>query len=106
MKRTNFYNVVTVAGTNELDFLWNSLSIFKNKMRYPPSYYRVTGSDIKRPDLISYKNYGSVKFWWIILLVNDISNPLVDMVEGQVIIIPNQLDIFNFQRKFRVRRSN
>lgn len=103
MNRLNFYNVVTVDDIPELDFLWNSLSDFK--MKYAPTQYRVVGSDLMRPDLISYKCYGSVDFWWLVCLVNKIDSPLTDLIEGQVLTIPNQMDIFDFQRKYRVRRS-
>ena len=103
MNRLNFYNVVTVDEVPELDFLWNSLSDFE--MRYAPAYYRVVGGDVMRPDLISYKCYGTSDFWWVIMLVNKIDNPLVDIVEGQVLTIPNQLDLYDFQREYRQRRS-
>lgn len=103
MNRTNFYHEVTVNNTKELDFLWNSLSDFK--MDYEPTYYRVSATDVMRPDLISFKVYGVVDFWWVICLVNDISNPLVDIELGQILKIPNKIDIYNFQRSHRVRRS-
>jgi hypothetical protein len=61
MNRTNFYNKLVVDGIEELDFLWNSLSEFE--MQYRPEYYRVKSSDLLRPDIISYKCYGSVDYW-------------------------------------------
>jgi nucleoid-associated protein YgaU len=103
MNRTNFYTVVQVDGTDEVDFLWNPLSAFE--MSYAPTYYRVTAVDTMRPDLISYKAYGTVRFWWVICLVNQIDSPLTDIQPGTVLTIPSKLDIVNFQRKFRVRRS-
>lgn len=102
MNRTNFYHIETVDGTNELDFLHNSLSEFT--MEYPPSYYRVNGVDLMRPYLISYRFYGTVNFWWILMLVNGIDNPLTDMEVGQILKIPSKLDIYAFQKKYRVRR--
>lgn len=103
MNRTNFFNIETVDAVNELDFLHNSLSEFV--MGYPPKYYRVSGIDLMRPHLISYRFYGTVNFWWIIMLVNGISNPLVGMTAGMILKIPSKLDIYAFQKKFRVRRS-
>lgn len=103
MNRTNFYNITTVDSTDELDFLHNSLSEFT--MQYPPMYYRINGIDLMRPFLISYKHYGTVNFWWIIMLVNNINNPLVDLEVGQTLKIPSKLDIYAFQKKFRIRRS-
>ena len=104
MNRTNFYTVVTVDGTQELDFLWNPLSAFT--MEYEPTYYRVTAVDLMRPDLISYKVYSTVRFWWVICLVNQIDSPLTDIQPGTILTIPSKLDISNFQRKYRVRRSS
>lgn len=104
MNRTNFYHIEMVDGTNELDFLHNSLSEFTTE--YPLSYYRVNGIDLMRPYLISYRYYGTVRFWWIIMLINGIDNPLVDMEVGQILKIPSKLDIYSFQKKFRIRRSS
>jgi hypothetical protein len=101
MKRTNFYNIVTVEEINELDFLWNSLSDFTTE--YTVDYYRIVAQDAMRPDLISYRCYGTVEFWWLILVFNGIENPFTDLVEGNILQIPNKLDIYNFQRKFMIR---
>jgi len=101
MKRTKFYNIVTVEEINELDFLWNSLSDFTTE--YAVDYYRIVANDSMRPDLISYKCYGTVDFWWLILVFNGIENPFTDLVEGMILQIPNKLDIYNFQRKFMIR---
>lgn len=103
MNRTNFFNEATVFGTKELDYLWSSFSEFQ--LKYDPVYYRVVGGDAMRPDKISFKNYGTPDFWWVICVVNDINNPLTEIVPGQVLAIPNQLDIFDFQRKHRIRRN-
>lgn len=103
MNRTNFFNIETVDDTNELDFLHNSLSGFV--MEYPSKRYRVNGTDLMRPHLISYRHYGTVNFWWIVMLVNGVSNPLVDLYAGMLLTIPSKLDILTFQKKFRVRRS-
>jgi len=101
MNRTNFYHILTVDGIQELDFLWNSLSNFPRE--YPSGYYRVEAIDILRPDIISYKVYGTVEFWWLILLVNGIENPFTDLLEGMILEIPNKLDIYEFQKTYRLR---
>jgi len=100
MDRTEFYQCVKVENISELEFLWNTLSEFP--MRYTPSYYRVAASDLLRPDLISYKVYGTASFWWIILLVNEISNPFTDLEEGKILKIPNKLDIYEFRKRYKV----
>ena len=79
----------------------NSLSRFV--MNYPVSYYQIVESDVMRPDMISYKAYGTVNYWWLILYVNDIEDPLNDMVSGTVIKIPNIIDIYSFYKSYSFR---
>jgi len=40
-----------------------------------------------RPDLLSYRVYGTVKFWYILLIYNDMVSPL-ELFEGQNINYP------------------
>ena len=101
MDRTKFFNKITVRGIEELDFLHHNLSKFK--MKYTPVYYRIDIHDINRPDLISYKNYGTIQYWWIICLINGIFNPFEDIKVGDIIKIPNKLDIYDFHKKYRMR---
>jgi hypothetical protein len=103
MRRTLFYEKLTVEGTEELDFLHNPLSKFS--MEYEPKYYRVDDSDIPDPWLISYRCYGVIDFWWILLVVNEIQNPFTELIPGLILTVPNVMDIYKFQRKYRVRRS-
>ena len=101
MNRTKFFNKVVVGGIEEIDLLYHNLSEFK--MKYDPVYYRVDIHDINRPDLISYRNYGTVGYWWVICLVNSIQNPFEDIEIGDIIKIPNRLDIYDFNKKYRMR---
>jgi len=103
MNRLSFYHELTVEGIKELDFLWHALSEFK--MKYEPIYYRVRSTDTLRIDMISDKCYDDVNFWWIILLVNGLDDPFTDLKEGDLLVIPNKLDIYNFQKQFRVRQT-
>ena len=88
-------------GNQEYDYLNNPLSRFV--MNYPVSYYQITESDTMRPDLISFRVYQTVDYWWIILYVNDIEDPLNDIVSGTIIKIPNILDIFSFYKQYGFR---
>ena len=100
MDRTSFFNILTVNGVREYDYLNNTLSNFQ--MTYPVSYYQTTDDDFMRPDLISYKTYGTVNYWWIILYVNDIESPLTDIVSGAVLTIPNIIDIYEFYKQYAI----
>ena len=50
--------------------------------------YTVTTKDLKRIDLIAYRMYGDVNFWWVVAVMNNISNPLRDLVAGVTLRIP------------------
>lgn len=101
MDRTKFYNETTINGIEELDFLRNTLSSFE--LVHEPAYYRTDIQDVGRPDLISYENYGTEYYWWIICLVNGIENPLEDIAVGTILQIPHIADINVFYRKFKIR---
>lgn len=101
MDRTKFYNVETVDGVQELDFLHNSLSALV--LQYQPGYYMVTQADIGRPTNISYKNYNTIKYWWAIMVVNGIRDPLNDLQVGQILQIPDLKDLYEFYKSDRLR---
>jgi len=101
MNRTKFYNKVVVNGILELDFLYNTLSNFV--MTHTPTYYRTDEHDVARPDLISFENYGTVGYWWIICLVNKIQNPFTGIPVGTILTIPHLSDIYVFYKKYKVR---
>ncbi len=101
MDRTKFFNTAIVNGIKELDFLYNTLSSFT--LDHVPGRYRVTASGVGRPDLISYINYDTPKYWWIICVVNLIDNPLEDIEEGDILKIPSLLDIHQFFRRYKLR---
>lgn len=105
MDRTKFYNEVTIevngVDIQELDFLHNTLSSFE--MLHTKSYYKADEHDIARPDMISYENYGTVKYWWIICLVNNITNPFTGVAVGDILVIPHLSDIYTFYKRYRTR---
>jgi len=101
MNRTRFYNTVTVFEKKQLDYLFNNLSRFV--ITRDVTYYRVGLADEMRPDLLSFRNYGTVRFWWIVCLVNNIANPLVEIAEGTLLTLPSIADIQDFYRKNVVR---
>lgn len=107
MNRTDFYQKVRVIQEDdqidELDFLVNPLSEFPTK--YPVKYYRVRGHDEKRPDNIAHRVYGDWRLWWVILVANGIDLPYTDIEPGSILTIPNILDVYEFQKEFRVRRT-
>ena len=55
--------------------------------------YSISSTDLQRLDLIAYKTLGNVNFWWAIALVNNIANPLEDLVVGSTLKIPTSIAI-------------
>jgi hypothetical protein len=100
MNRALFYNKVVIDSIAELDILYNNLGEFA--IKYPVNYYRVSSDDILRPDLISSKLYKTPNYWWIILLVNGIQDSFTELYSGQLLIIPNILDIYEFNRDYKI----
>jgi hypothetical protein len=41
-----------------------------------------------RPEILGYVFYGDPGLWWIIAQYNNILDPFVELVEGQILIIP------------------
>jgi hypothetical protein len=100
MNRTLFFEKVKIDGVEEYDFLEPGYHDFEIKRS--PVYYRLDSIDRKRPDIISYKNYGTVDYWWIILLVNSLDNPFTDTAIGTITMIPNIYDIHDFYSEFKL----
>lgn len=89
--RTNFYNQVNVEDVEEYDFLNSDLDDFEIKR--PTRFYSVKYDELQRPDLISIRNYGKQDYWWLILYINDIHDIWNELEEGDILRIPNELDI-------------
>lgn len=96
MNHTEFFAIKVVDDIPERDFIDSSLTLFKTQ--YQPAYYRVSSTDLMRPEMISFKMYGTVSLWWLIMLVNGVFDPLRDLVVGQLLMVPNVLDIYDFRK--------
>mgnify|MGYP004004404035 CR=1 FL=1 len=44
---------------------------------------------VNRPDSISHDVYGNAKYWWIIAMANDISDPFFGFHKGRTLKIPD-----------------
>ncbi len=43
---------------------------------------------VNRPDSIAFDVYGNAKYWWIIAMANDITDPFTAFYKGRTLIIP------------------
>ena len=89
--RTNFYKSETVDGILEKDLLTNLTNRFDNNTEY--QFYQIRQEDLLRPELIAFKLYGSIVYWWILMKANDIEDVWNDLTIGKVLVIPSFRDI-------------
>jgi len=64
-------------------------NIGKNSNNYEVGY--IPAGYAHRPDLISNVYYGSVKNWWLLMLVNDITDPFESFKLHERIIVPKSI---------------
>lgn len=55
----------------------------------------VRRADIGRLDLLADEYYSNVNLWWIIAAVNNLVDPIEDMVVGQRLFIPAYEDVIS-----------
>ena len=81
---TNGTVTVTRDGT---EFL-----VLRNSLNLEPEdgdrFVEITQDLAKRPDLISYRAYGTPDLWWVIYEFNNIIDPIFGVKPGQVFRIP------------------
>lgn len=98
---TNIFKKDSPNGFQELVLFQNAFNGYK--FERPMQTYRVKQQDLQRPDLLSLKTYGTENYWFVILWINDIEDPWNDLEEGDLIDIPDQLDVeefFSYVRTF------
>jgi len=77
--------VLTTTTVNTFNFdsmLSNLGAAYEYEVGYVPEGYE------HRPDLISNVFYGSPKNWWLLMVVNGISDPFEGFTQNQRILIP------------------
>jgi len=73
----------TIVNTPKFDSMIINLDrAYDYEVGYVPAGYE------HRPDLISNVFYGSPKNWWLLMLVNGISDPFEGFTQNQRILIP------------------
>lgn len=82
-------NVVNSITENDLAFSGFSDFVFTDEFKF----YTLVESDIQRPDLISYKLYKRMNYWWIVMKLNSIEDIWDDLYVGQILKIPSEDDI-------------
>jgi len=88
MKKVRHRNatVTTIVNSPVFDKIVSDLeNAFEYEIGYVPNGYE------HRPDLISNIFYGSPKYWWLLMLVNSITDPSEGFLINQRILLPKVL---------------
>lgn len=82
----NFFNVSLIG--NKYRYNINKSVYFENFDTFAPRYfYKYEVQERDTWPLIAYKQHGTIELWWLICRVNQIWDPTVDPVPGQVLKI-------------------
>jgi hypothetical protein len=52
-------------------------------------YHKISAGEEGRWDLLSYRYYRTVLYWWVVCLANNLSNPLIIIPAGETVRIPD-----------------
>jgi hypothetical protein len=79
-------------GTFTLDVNKNKFLLLRSKLSVDPSgqdtYFTIQSHHINRIDLISQEMYNRSDLGWVIMDINNIKQPLIDLQVGQELRIP------------------
>lgn len=92
--RNKFFARNNVNGLSEPDLLKNKFRDFEFKRQH--TFYTVKHGDQQRPDVICFKLYRKVNYWWILMKANGIEDIWNDLTVGKVLMVPSEADIEEF----------
>ena len=85
----NYENIFNVFTDENGYYYYNLLQTISFPQNLPEGYfdeYNITYGDTW--PFISYKAYNTPNVWWLILIANNIKNPIITLVPGTQIKIP------------------
>jgi hypothetical protein len=98
--RSNFYSTQTdndgTVLTDPVTFKFNLFADFMRDKR--AKVVTITSANEGSPELISYQHYGTHEFWWVIMFINRIQDPINELTPGTRIAIPFLSDIEAFRQ--------
>lgn len=105
--RTNYLNIETVDGVSEYDLG----SFSKGDFNFGPEYTLVVREkDIGRPDILSYRAYGTQNYWWFLMWYNGITDIWNDLASEMILVYPDVYYVREFlkqrMRKTKDNRTN
>ena len=98
--RKNFFSTQTDnngnVSTDPVSFeLREIFEFFKTKQ---VKLRRISESEEASPELISYQEYDTHEYWWIICYLNKIQDPINNLEAGTLLAIPSLSDIEEFRQ--------
>ena len=55
--------------------------------------YQVRSDETGSPDMISYRVYGTHDYWWVICIINGVTDPFSQFPAGTVLQLPSRFSI-------------
>lgn len=97
--RSNFLDIMTdndgIQSIDPISFDFNEFFEFMRSRIIKTR--RIKESEEGAPDLISFQEYGDDQYWWIIMYINKIQDPINELTAGTVIAIPRISDIEEYK---------
>ena len=77
--------------------IYDTFSTNWSEFTFPNGYfnYKIKTEETQKPYLIMYRNFGTMSYWDVLLLINGVVD-ILDLKAGDIIKIPKQGDIENF----------
>lgn len=98
--RGKFFGTLTtsdgIVAADPLSFDFEEFIEFMRNKRV--KIRRIQEAEEAAPDLISFQEYGDEQYWWLILLINKIQDPINELTPGTVLAIPSLKDIEEFRQ--------
>lgn len=101
LNRAKYYKDLTFGTNIEKDLLTQKFNSFK----WSDSFieYRLNDTDVLRPELMAYKFYNNIHYWWVILKLNNIDDVWNDLHVNTLIKIPSINDVERLFKHLKIK---
>lgn len=101
--RTNYLNLEHVDKNSEYDLG----TMCKDGFDFGPErYLAVREQDECRPDLLSYRAYGTQNYWWFLMWYNGIMDIWNDLARDQILVYPDIEKVREFLKERALKRND
>lgn len=92
MAKTEYSGYSPYVNTNQTNWYLKPIKYIQVPAHYSDKEYVIESKYENRPDLLSYRLYGTEQLWWILMVrnLNEIRDPLHDFKTGTTIYIPTK----------------